>query len=175
MDDVTEKHAFLSTVDKIFDVLVLICQLAAGSALVLMTALMGYQVYGRYWVNSTPTWVDPLSLLLVMVIAFFGAAIGVRENTHLSVAIFRSIVPARIRLVMVFLTDLIMAGFGALMLWYGTELTVFKWETLIPLIQWSEGLRSLPLAISGGLVLAFSLGHMTRFFLGRDKRTDSIE
>lgn len=76
---------------------------------------------------------------------------------------------------MVFATDLIMASFGGLMLWFGTELTIFKWNTLIPLIQWSEGLRSLPLTISGGLVLMFSLGHMTRFFLGRDRRTDSIE
>lgn len=175
MEDAREKHALLNSLDKVFDLLVLMCRITAGSALVLMTVLMGYQVYGRYVVNSTPTWVDPLSLLLVMVIAFFGAAVGVRENTHLSVAIFRSIVPTKVRFVMVFLTDFIMASFGAAMLWFGAELTIFKWNTLIPLIQWSEGLRSLPLTICGGLVLVFSLGHMTRLLLGRDNRTDSIE
>ena len=161
--------------EKSFGLVIMACKIIAGFALVLMTALMGYQVYGRYILNDTPTWVDPLSLLLVMVIAFLGAAVGVAENTHLAVSVFRSIVPARLRLIMVVLTDLAMAGFGAAMLWFGAELTIFKWSTLIPLIQWPEGLRSLPLTISGGLVLLFSLGHLIRLFLGRDQRTDSIE
>lgn len=175
MSDGTEDPTALSMMSKVFDLIVWMCRIVAGSALVLMTALMGYQVFGRYVLNDTPTWVDPLSLLLVMVIAFLGAAIGVRENTHLSVVVFRSIVPDKVRTVMVVLTDLTMAGFGGLMLWYGAALTIFKWNTLIPLIQWSEGLRSLPLTICGGLVLLFSLGHLIRLSLGRDNRTDSIE
>ena len=62
-----------------------------------------------------------------------------------------------------------------MMFWYGTELTIFKWKTLIPLIQWSEGLRSLPLTICGALVFLFSVGHLIRLVLGRDARQDHIE
>ena len=58
---------------------------------------------------------------------------------------------------------------------YGGQLTLFKWNSLIPLIQWPEGLRSLPLTICGGMILIFSLGHLVRHLLGRDTRTDSIE
>lgn len=165
----------LLAMERVFGVIILGCKILAGSALVLMTLLMGYQVFGRYVLNDTPTWVDPLSLLLVMVIAFLGAAVGVAENTHLAVSVFRSIVPPKVRLAMVIATDVIMAGFGGVMLWFGAKLTIFKWGTLIPLIQWTEGLRSLPLTISGALVLIFSLGHLTRLYLGRDERTDSIE
>ena len=68
-----------------------------------------------------------------------------------------------------------MAGFGALMFWYGLELTRFKWNALIPLIQWPEGLRSLPLTICGALVFIFSIGHLIHLLLGQDQRTDSIE
>ena len=175
MSDRTEDPVGLTLMNRVFGLIVWACKIITGLALVLMTVLMGYQVFGRYVLNDTPTWVDPLSLLLVMVMAFLGAAIGVQENTHLAVAVFRSIVPAKVRIAMVILTDLFMAGFGGLMLWYGTELTIFKWNTLIPLIQWSEGLRSLPLTICGGLVMLFSLGHLARLILGRDDRTDSIE
>ena len=68
-----------------------------------------------------------------------------------------------------------MGGFGALMLWYGAQLTIFKWGSLIPLIDMPEGLRSLPLTVGGALILLFSVGHLIRLALGLDERLDSIE
>lgn len=175
MSDTPSKQTGLGPIDSVFRGIVLVCRIVAGIALVTMTLLLGYQVFGRYVLNDTPTWVDPLSLLLVMLIAFLGAGIGVYENTHLSVVIFRKIVAEKIRSVLVIMTDLFMAVFGGLMLWYGAQLTMFKWNSLIPLIQWPEGLRSLPLTICGGMILIFSIGHLVRHLIGRDTRTDSIE
>ena len=68
-----------------------------------------------------------------------------------------------------------MAVFGGLMLWYGAKLTIFKWGSLIPLLQLPEGLRSLPLTIGGGLILLFSIGHLVRLALGVDDRSDLLE
>ena len=110
-----------------------------------------------------------------MLIAFLGAGIGVYEHTHLSVVMLRQAVSKRVRFVLVFVSDLMMAGFGGLMMWYGTSLTIFKWKSAIPLIGWPEGLRSLPLTICGGMILVFSLGHLARLLLGRDTRSDTIE
>ena len=110
-----------------------------------------------------------------MVIAFLGAAVGVRQDTHLSVVLFRTAVHAKVRTVFVFVTDVLMACFGGLMFWYGLELTQFKWNSMIPLIRVPEGLPSLPLTICGMLVLVFSLTHLIRLILGRDERVDSIE
>ena len=156
------------------------CTLTALSLLwialiVVMTTIFAWLVFGRYVLNDTPTWVEQVSLLLVMVITFLGAAVGVHQHTHLSVVVFRNIVPARVRTVFVFITDVLMAGFGAMMFIYGTELTLFKWKTLIPLIQWPEGLRSLPLTVCGVLLFLFSTGHLVRLLLGRDERQDNIE
>lgn len=175
MSEMQDKQTGLGPVDAFFRGVVTVCRVITGTALVAMTVLLGYQVFGRYVLNDTPTWVDPLSLLLVMLIAFLGAGIGVYENTHLAVVVLRQAVSARVRTVMVLTTDLIMAGFGGLMLWYGAQLTIFKWKTLIPLIQWPEGLRSLPLTICGGMVMIFALGHFVRVILRRDTRADSIE
>ncbi len=167
--------SFLRKMDSVFNLLTRACFLLAGVALVAMTVFFAWLVFGRYVLNDTPTWVEQVSLLLVMVIAFLGSAAGVNQNTHLSVVLFRSMVPPKVRTGFVFVTDLIMAIFGGMMFWYGTELTIFKWKTLIPLIQWSEGLRSLPLTISGALIFLFSAGHLIRLLLGQDERHDSID
>lgn len=167
--------AFLRYMDGFLDLLARICVLLAGVAIVVMTAIFAWLVFGRYVLNDTPTWVEQVSLLLVMVIAFLGAAAGVHNHTHLSVVVFRNIVPSWVRTVFVVVSDILLAGFGGMMFWYGIELTKFKWNTLIPLIQWSEGLRSLPMTISGVLLFLFSTGHLIRLFLGRDQRQDNID
>lgn len=166
---------FWTVFDSGLDGLSRLCKLLTGVALVVLTVIFGWLVFGRYVLNATPTWVEQAAFLLVMSIAFLGAAVGIHENTHLSVTLLRSSVPAKIRQGLVALTDVIMGGFGLLMAWYGTQLTIFKWGSQIPLIQLPEGLRSLPLAIAGGLIFLFSLGHLARMARGADTRTDTIE
>ncbi|MEM8655167.1 MAG: TRAP transporter small permease [Pseudomonadota bacterium] len=175
MRDASHMPAYLRHMTTALDAVALICKVATGVALVVLTVIFGWLVFGRYVLNATPTWVEQVALLLVMLIAFLGAAVGVHEHTHLSVSLVRSAVPRRVRSALVVASDTLMAGFGALMLWYGWQLTVFKWGSLIPLIQVPEGLRSLPLTVGGGLILLFSLGHLVRVALGADWRTDSME
>lgn len=167
--------AFVTKLTALLDVIARICRFITGLSLVVLTVIFGWLVFGRYVLNATPTWVEQVALLLVMLIAFIGAAVGVYEHTHLSVTLLRSGVASRVRTVLVVISDVIMAGFGALMLWYGTQLTLFKWGSLIPMIQVPEGLRSLPLTICGGLILIFTVGHLIRLFFGVDERRDSIE
>lgn len=161
--------------DSILDRIAAICRIVTGVSLVFLTVIFGWLVFGRYVLNATPTWVEQAALLLVMTIAFLGSAVGIHENTHLSVTLLRSSVPAPIRRILVIVTDLVLAGFGALMLWYGYQLTVFKWGSMIPLIHLPEGLRSLPLTIGGALILLFSVGHLLRIFRGHDQRSDTIQ
>ncbi|WP_415405209.1 TRAP transporter small permease [Tateyamaria sp. SN3-11] len=175
MSDASHIHPTVRRMTAILDMIALTCRILTGIALVVLTVIFGWLVFGRYVLNATPTWVEQVALLLVMLIAFLGAAVGVHEHTHLSVSIVRSAVPSRIRTVFVVVTDLVMGAFGALMMWYGAQLTIFKWGSLIPLIQLPEGLRSLPLTVGGGLILLFSIGHLIRLFLGADDRRDSIE
>lgn len=175
MNESPKQSAFMRNVEGILDLFSRICLIVSGTALVAMTLMFAWLVYGRYVLNDTPTWVEQYSHLLIMVIAFLGAAVGVRQDTHLSVVIFRSIVPSWLRTVFVFVTDVLMAGFGGFMFWYGLELTQFKWNTLIPLIQVSEGFRSLPLTICGALIFLFSISHLIRLLIGRDERQDSID
>lgn len=175
MPETRSQPPFIKRMNAVFEFLTRICIVLAAISLVAMTVFYVWLVYGRYVLNDTPTWVEQVSLLLVMVITFFGAAVGVHQHSHLSVVVFRNIVPRPVRNVFVLITDLLMIGFGGMMFWYGIELTKFKWNSLIPLIQISEGFRSLPLTICGALLCLFSIGHLIRLLTGWDERQDNID
>src|SRR3546814_1817331 len=61
----------------------------SGFCLVLLVACFGWLVFGRYVLNATPTWVEQVALLLIVVITFFSTASNSREGANLSVDIDR--------------------------------------------------------------------------------------
>ena len=61
----------------ILDKISSICNVITGFSIVLMTVIFSWLVYGRYILNSTPTWVEQISLLLIVLISFLGAAVGI--------------------------------------------------------------------------------------------------
>jgi TRAP-type C4-dicarboxylate transport system permease small subunit len=153
----------------LLDMIALVCKVLTGVALVVLTVIFGWLVYGRYVMNDTPTWVEQVSLLLVMLITFLGAAIGIHESTHLGVSYFREIVPAFVRTIFTVITHTFLLVFGAIMAVQSYKLTVFKWGTEIPLLHVPEGLRSVPIAICGILVCLFSIGHLIRLARGEEE------
>lgn len=170
-----DRPSALRWMDAGLNALANLCRVLTGVSLVVLTVIFGWLVFGRYVLNATPTWVEQASLLLVMTIAFLGAAVGIHDNTHLAVTMLRSTVSQRMRTALLVISDLILAAFGALMFWYGGQLTLFKWGSQIPLIQLPEGLRSLPLTVGGALIFLFTLGHLVRLAYGQDARKDTIE
>jgi TRAP-type C4-dicarboxylate transport system permease small subunit len=153
-----------SLFDRLLDVFSTITTVITGMAMVVMTAIFGWLVFGRYVLNATPTWVEQYSLLLIVYIGFLGASVGVYQKTHLGVSMFREMSPKPVRRIFDFLTYCILAGFGILMAVYGYKLTLFKWSVEIPLIRISEGWRSLPIILSGVLIFLYSIRHLIHFF-----------
>lgn len=157
-----------TVLDRWLDRIAWLCSLITGVGLVILTVIFGWLVFGRYVLNSTPTWVEQVSLLLVMLITFIGAAVGVHENTHLSVEFFRRAMPRFIRRAIRAFCDVVIGGFGIVMMWHSAKLAMFKWGSLIPLIGVPEGLRAIPITICGGLLLLFSVGHLLALARGYD-------
>jgi TRAP-type C4-dicarboxylate transport system permease small subunit len=153
-----------SLFDRFLDQLSKVSMFASGVALIFMTVIFGWLVFGRYVLNSTPTWVEQVSLLLVVYIGFLGGAAGVHRKTHLGVAVFREMSPVPVQRIFDFLSFSLLAAFGLTMVIYGYKLTVFKWDTDVPLLQISEGWRSLPILLSGVFVFLASIGHLIHFF-----------
>ena len=128
-----------------------------------MTVIFSWLVYGRYVLNSTPTWVEQVSLLLVVLIGFIGAAIGIHRKTHLGVSYFRDLSTPWLQITFDIIAHSMLIIFGYVMMIYSYKLAVFKWSTQIPLIHLPEGLRAVPIMLCGGLILLFSIGHILNY------------
>lgn len=158
-----------TVLDRVLDAIAWVCKLVTGVGLVFMTVIFGWLVWGRYVMNATPTWVEQVSLLLVMLITFIGAAVGIHEGTHLSVTVFRVLLPRPLRRALIAFCHVVLGGFGAVMMWHSTKLAIFKWDSLIPLIDVPEGLRAVPIAVCGALMILFSIGNLAALFRGYDE------
>ena len=61
------------------------------------------------------------------------------------------------------------------MMWQSYKLALFKWDSLIPLIDVPEGLRAVPITICGGLMILFSIGNLVALARGCDDDPVSTE
>jgi len=132
------------------------CIALASLALIVLISTFGWLVFGRYVLNVTPTWVEQLALLLICYITFLGAAAGVFEDTHLGVTFIREAFGDRVEAMLVLLGDVVLAGFGLVMLLASIELVQFGWSTKLPMLNIPESYRTLPSAICGGLIFLFA-------------------
>ncbi|MFK7858422.1 MAG: TRAP transporter small permease [Granulosicoccus sp.] len=154
----------LSAYRNLLDGLCFISECICGVALVVLTIIFGWLVYGRYVLNATPTWVEQVSLLLIVLIGFVGASIGVHRGTHLGVTYLRELFPRMLRRFLELLTHIIMSVFGTVMMINSYDLVLFKWGSEIPLIGVPEGLRAIPIMVCGALTLMYSIGHILEWF-----------
>jgi TRAP-type C4-dicarboxylate transport system permease small subunit len=70
---------------------------AGAAGLVLMTAIIGWQVFGRFVLGSSPAWAEQAALILMIWYVFFAAAAGVREGFHIRILALQSAMPATAR------------------------------------------------------------------------------
>lgn len=139
------------------DLLARLVVLVAGIALVGLTAMMGWLVFGRYVLNDTPTWVERAATLAILCIALPVAAVGVRERFHLSVLGFREALPPAAQRWVALCCDTLVGLFGLAMAIYSRELVDMVWNFRIPLLGISQGWTYVPLTVCGALTALFSL------------------
>lgn len=132
------------------------CMLFAGVLIVVLIAIFGWLVFGRYVLNDTPTWVEQAGKTIIVYITFVGGAVGVWRHTHLSIAFVREWMPHRIKTVLRYVTDLTVIAFGVVLAWQGFVLVSMNMRRLIPILRWPEAVNYAPLAIAGVLIALFA-------------------
>ena len=152
----TDQSPFIRQLEQALDWVRSLCIFVSSIALVVLVTTFGWLVFGRYVLNVTPTWVEQLALLLVCYIAFLGAAAGVRDNTHIGVTLFRDMLPVTAQKGIMIAIDLILAAFGAIMLFAGITLMKFGWDTALPMLEIPESFRTLAITSCGALVFIFA-------------------
>jgi TRAP-type C4-dicarboxylate transport system permease small subunit len=141
---------------------------AAVTGLVGIVTVVALQVFGRYVLNDTPTWAEALALVLIIWVTMLGAAVGVRDAGHIGMESLLVLVPERIRLRMEMVIHVLVAIFGAMMVWNGWGLTESVKAYNIPTLGISEGYKYFPLVVSGALITLFSLEHLIALIRGEE-------
>jgi TRAP-type C4-dicarboxylate transport system permease small subunit len=106
--------------------------------------------------------------LLVLYVTLIGAAVGVRDAGHIGMESLLILAPDRLRERIELVIHVIVALFGAGMAYNGAFLGLSVMDYKIPNLGFSEGLRYLPLAISGVLIILFSVEHIIALLRGEE-------
>lgn len=129
----------------------------AATGMVVMTAMVAWQVFARYVLNASPSWTEPASVMVMSWFIFLGAAVGVRENFHMGFDVLVHFLPDSAGPWMRSISDLAVLVFGAGMIFYGSQLMLKTWSATIPVLHVPGGFSYMPIVAGGVLVTLFAL------------------
>lgn len=130
---------------------------AGAAGLILMTAIIGWQVFGRFVLNSSPSWAEQAALVLMIWYVFFAAAAGVRLGFHIRILALQTALKPRARRAVRFAAHLVVGACGLALAIWGTELVARTWSHVIPTLGLPRGVAYLPLPLSGALMTFFTV------------------
>jgi TRAP-type C4-dicarboxylate transport system permease small subunit len=143
---------------RLMDALYDTCVIIAGIALVLISAVIPWAVYTRYVLNRAASWPEPMAVLLMIVLTFFGAAACYRVGLHMRVGFFVSLLPVQLRRALALLVECLMALIALFMINWGIKLVAATWQNSIAdFPSLSVGVTYLPIPIGGAILLLFVL------------------
>jgi TRAP-type C4-dicarboxylate transport system permease small subunit len=141
---------------KLMDALYLVCVVVAGTALVLISAVIPWAVFTRYVLNSAASWPEPTAVLLTIVLTFIGAAACYRRQLHMNVSFFVQMFPSPLRMLTELLAELLVATMALFMVIYGEKLVAATWyNTIADFPSLSVGVTYLPIPVGGAILLLF--------------------
>ena len=147
-----------------------VCLWVSGAGLVMMTVIIGWQVWARYVLNNTPHWSEKLCLFLMIYYILFAAAAGVHDKFHIGLTFTKVLLPPGPRRIAEILVNLIVALFGLGMIWFGAEMAASTWSHVIPTLGLPVGLSYLPFPLAGVLFVVFALEHVLNAFAGKEAK-----
>ncbi|MBR8242610.1 TRAP transporter small permease [Burkholderia multivorans] len=142
------------------DVLFRVLAVIASLCLAALTVLVFYAVVMRYVFENAPDFVEPIALLLVIVIAMFGAAMKVRDGGHIGLDSFVRRLNPRARDAVVAFQHLSLIGFAIAILVGCGSMAVETMGDRIPIIGLPEGVRYLITIPAAVAIILFSLEHL---------------
>jgi TRAP-type C4-dicarboxylate transport system permease small subunit len=142
---------------RILDLIARITLIAAAASIIGMACVEGWQVFARYVLNRSPSWTEPVALLLMTNTMMFGAALGVRHRRHFGFfMLVESVSPPMRRTLRVF-ANLVAATLGMLLAGWGGEMAIDTWGYATPGAPLPQGVAQLPICLGGVLIALFAI------------------
>ncbi|TYT25986.1 TRAP transporter small permease [Luteimonas viscosa] len=132
----------------------------AATALAGLVLVQGWQVVARYVLNDSPSWTEPVTLLLLGTAMSFGAAAGVHTQRHFSFSLLADAMQPRVRRVVDALNVLVVAAIGAVLAGWGAVLLFDALDVRIAGAPMPQSIGFLPLSLGGALMVVFALARL---------------
>ena len=158
-------------VSRFLDSVYLTCIWVAGACIFLMSVFIPWGIFSRYVLGTGSQWPEPISILLMVVFTFLGAACSYRAGGHIAVEMITQRLPAEVQRPLRAVVHVLMLLISLFMLWYGVQLCIGTWGQSIPELPWMPvGFTYTPVPVGGAVTALFVLEHI---FLG-DQRHRAV-
>ncbi|MHB1653282.1 MAG: TRAP transporter small permease [Desulfitobacteriaceae bacterium] len=133
----------------------------------IMVIIVIYQVFGRYVLHKTPGWSEEVALLFMTAYGFLSIATGFGHRSHLSVSMLYDHMPKPLRLILDYLTDILVVLFGVFLLVEGYKFTVLTWSSSLPATGLPNGVQYLVVPVTGAIIVVYGLYWL---FVGEEEK-----
>lgn len=148
-------------------------------AAILMAALLvvlTLQVAARILNTSVFFWTEEVSRHLFIVLVFFGASAGVRDRAHVSINIVVQALPAKLRLAMALVCNLLVLFFLAMLVYWGARAAARLWDIPTTTLEIPSGLVYAAIPVSAVLMILRTARQMAQDVAAGDPaRVASVE
>jgi TRAP-type transport system small permease protein len=138
-------------------------------SLAALCLLVIYSVVMRYVFSDAPDYVEPIALLLVIVIAMFGAALKVREGGHIGLDSLVKKLPEKGQVIATGIQHLCLVAFAVAVFFGCLEMAITTREDRIPILGLPEALRYCIPIIASICIAMFSLEHLLALLPSKTK------
>lgn len=128
----------------------------AAAALLGLVVVQGWQVFTRYVLNDSPSWTEPVTLLLLATAMSLGAAAGVHTRRHFGFFLLHDHVRPGIRRAIDVLAALIVAAIGVVLAYWSARLLLDGLDIRAAGANLPQSINYLPLSLGGALMALFA-------------------
>jgi TRAP-type C4-dicarboxylate transport system permease small subunit len=141
--------------------------IAVAGLLGIVGVVVGSVIW-RYVLNDAPAWSEQVALILVISVAMFGAAAGVRDEGHIGMESLVGLLPKNIQFWIGNIVGFFTITFGVAVTWGCSKMAEAVWTNAIPTLGISEAWRYAPCIVSGVLIILFSVEHLIAMYTDKE-------
>ena len=165
----TPATAVASPAQRVLDSIAAVVIAIAAIALVGLVLVQSWQVFTRYVLNDSPSWTEPVTLLLLATAMSLGAAAGVHTRRHFGFFLLHDHVRPGIRRAIDVLAALIVAAIGMVLAFWSARLLLDGLDIRAAGADLPQSINYLPLSAGGALMALFALNRLTQVFRPADE------
>lgn len=132
----------------------------AVAALLGLVVVQGWQVIARYVLNDSPSWTEPVTLLLLSTAMSMGAAAGVHTKRHFGFYLLANSLGATAQRILSAIPSLVIMVIGATIAWWGWSLLLDGLDIPAAGADLPQSINYLPLSAGGALMVVFAANQL---------------